>query len=760
LIENVSRKFNVQIQLNRETLPEIDFRTDQVRDKSSVVNNEKSVAMNTMDKPTIEVNTPSIVFPEKEKIPEEVIVETSSIRVQVGLLDKLMNLIGEMVLTRNQVLQYAKQSEDNDFLKLTQRLDLITSELQDNVMKTRMQPIGNIFSKFQRVVRDLARDLDKKIDLNIVGAETELDKSLIEAIKDPLTHIVRNSCDHGIETPHERKTKGKNELGHIGLKAFHEGGQIIIEIDDDGKGLDPERLKSKAIEKGIITKDRASLMNEKEAQELIFHPGFSTAAQVTSVSGRGVGMDVVKTNIEKVGGSIELNSKNGLGTQIKLRIPLTLAIVPAMIIKSQNHNFAIPQLRLQELLRVDLEEDKNKIENLQGKNFFRLRNVLLPLVSCTELMGIKSLDQRTIINIVVLQGEGHLFGLVVDEILDTADIVVKPLPSFLKKVDLFSGATIMGDGSVALIIDTEGIAANAHFSQKSSDQQNHKFSSENDKKIMNRSVFSEYLTFYLFDRAIYAIPLVLVNRLEEFKRNQIEYSAGEVFVKYRDGLLPLIFMDNVVLGNSVNIKDLDTVNVVVISKNNRVYGLVVESIVDILLTDKEIISLIKEKQGLMGTIVVNDKDVLTVVDSYKIIDKVLGIETTKPIKTKKKARILLAEDTAFFIKQITKVLVEAGHEVEHAENGQEAIKILENYSNKHFDLVISDIEMPVLNGFELAQNIRKKTDFKQIPLVALTTRFKDSDQEMGRSVGFDYYLEKLKSDELLNTVNEIMGVRQ
>lgn len=687
--------------------------------------------------------------------------EATSIRVQVSLLDKLMNLVGEMVLTRNQVLQYAKTNDNGDLSKLTQRLDIVTTELQDNVMKTRMQPIGNVFTKFQRLVRDLSKDLGKSIELHIHGAETELDKSLVEAIKDPLTHIVRNACDHGLETSAQRIASGKNSVGNIHLKAFHEGGQIIIEVSDDGAGLDPEKLKAKALQKKIITPEQAAHLNTQEAHELIFLPGFSTAEQVTAVSGRGVGMDVVRTNVEKVGGTIEIASKMRLGTTIRLRIPLTLAIVPAMIIRTGEENFAIPQIKLQELLRVDTEENSHRIEHLQGQKFYRLRDQLLPLLSSHKIMHPESTRKDpSVFNIVVLNADPHPYGLVVDEIKDTADIVVKPLPNFLKRGDIFSGATVMGDGSVSLIVDTQGIAQHSMF-KKSVATEAVKVRSEDKKSEVNiRTVEAEYLIFDLNSKTNYAIPLALVFRLEEFKPSQIEQSGDEYFVKYRGGLLSLINTSSFLGKNSsIMSGENDNVFVVVVSKNNRYFGFVVNSIVDIVTSPQEITPQVKDQYGLLGNLILESQKVLTVIDGYSLIDLATGKPPIKSIKAKTKASILLLEDTAFFVKQITRTLTAAGHEVVHAENGEEGFKVLDASDPSRFHLIVSDIEMPKLNGFEFAQKVRAHPKHKKIPMIALTTRFRLDDQAKGKEVGFNIYLEKLKPDELIQGIDQIMGGR-
>jgi two-component system, chemotaxis family, sensor kinase CheA len=386
----------------------------------------------------------------------------SSIRVDVVLLDKLMNLVGELVLARNQILQFSNGKEDVGLIAPSQRLNLITTELQEGVMKTRMQPIGNIWSKFPRTVRDVATMCGKQVRIEMEGKETELDKTIIEAIKDPLTHIVRKSVDHGIETPPKRVAAGKSAEGRLSLRAYHEGGQVIIEISDDGAGLDPEKLRRKAVEKGLITPEQSARMSEREATNLIFLPGFSTADKVTNVSGRGVGMDVVKTNIDKIGGTVDVQSKPGTGTTVRMKIPLTLAIIPALIVTNGGERYAIPQISLLELVRLEGEDAKKRIELIQGVPVYRLRGRLLPLVHLDRELRVdpsaKDPSEVDAVNIVILQADDRQFGLVVDHINDTEEIVVKPLGKQLKGIRTFAGSTIMGDGRVALILDVLGIA--------------------------------------------------------------------------------------------------------------------------------------------------------------------------------------------------------------------------------------------------------------------------------------------------------------
>ncbi len=392
----------------------------------------------------------------------------TSIRVDVRLLDMLMDQVGELVLARNRIMQFSTIQEDRGLLTAYQRLDLITSELQEGVMRTRMQPIGTIWNKFPRVVRDLARECGKKVDLIMDGEETELDRTLIEAIRDPLTHLVRNAVDHGFEKPEARLLSGKSETGQLFLRAFHEGGQVIIEIADDGGGIDPQRIVRRAMERNLITAAQATQISQGEIIDLLFRPGFSTAEIVTNVSGRGVGMDVVKNNIEKINGTIDIQSQVGKGSTIQIKIPLTLAIIPALIIRCAGDRYAIPQASLLELVRLEGDAAGAKIETIQGAPVYRLRGKLLPLVYLHEALphedGTSKQPARKgnhVVNIVVLQADGRQFGLVVEHVLDTEEIVVKPLGKQVKDIAEFSGATIMGDGNVALILDVLGLAHRA-----------------------------------------------------------------------------------------------------------------------------------------------------------------------------------------------------------------------------------------------------------------------------------------------------------
>ena len=542
-----------------------------------------------------------------ERNPEELAASRShlaesAIRVDVNLLDKLMNLVGELVLCRNQILEMAASQSDTGFVATSQRLNLLTTELQEGVMKTRMQQIRTIWSKFPRVVRDMSGTLGKQVELVMEGEETELDKTLIEAIADPLTHLVRNCIDHGIELPEQRAAAGKPPAGRLFLRAFHESGHVNIEISDDGGGIDPETIKSQAIERGLMSSEKASRVSDREALNLIFLPGLSTAKQVTNLSGRGVGMDVVRSNIEKISGTIDIYSTLGAGTTFKLKIPLTLAIIPTMVIASGGDRYAIPQVSLLELVRLEGEQARQGIEMVHGAPVHRLRGKLLPLVYLNRELKIEPdpndeqnghhrhherqtsnhPDNTNTLNIVVLQSGDKPFGLVVDAINDTQEIVVKPLGKQLKGIPYFAGATIMGDGKVALILDVAGLAQSAHLVSEDRD----KALTQEAQKLQQQSENRQMLLLFLGpDNSRMAIPLSSVARLEEFPQNSVERTGSQEVIQYRDQILPLIRLDSMFSNGgyySPQKTEEETLQLVVVSlKEDKNVGLVVENILDI-----------------------------------------------------------------------------------------------------------------------------------------------------------------------------------
>ncbi|MGH9744887.1 MAG: chemotaxis protein CheW [Candidatus Acidiferrales bacterium] len=519
-----------------------------------------------------------------------------TIRVGVNLLDKLMTLVGELVLGRNQLLQLANTSRDAGLQAVSQRMNLIATELQEEVMKTRMQPIGNIWSQFPRTVRDVALGCGKQVNIEMVGKETELDKTIIEAIKDPLTHLVRNSVDHGIELPEVRAKVGKDPAGRLTLRAFHEGGQVIIEISDDGAGLNVERIRQKAVERGLITAEQAPRMSEREIFSMIFLPGFSTAAKITNVSGRGVGMDVVKTNVEKIGGTVDLQAALGRGTTVRVKIPLTLAIIPALIVTCAGDRYAIPQVSLLELVRLEDTKAVTGIELVHGVPVHRLRGRLLPVVYLRRELQVSRKDaaksEDDAINIVVLQADGRQFGLVVDAINDTEEIVVKPLRKQLKTLKTFAGASIMGDGKVALILDVLGLAQRASVVSETKEHAERAAAEAASSAAQKRS----YLLFSGPDGAHMAIPLDTLARLEELPGSQVEKTGTRWVAQYRGQILPLVNLSHALQERRTRRRSAefdaasnpDRYQVLVCDHNGHRAGLVVERIVDIVEDSAEV----------------------------------------------------------------------------------------------------------------------------------------------------------------------------
>jgi two-component system, chemotaxis family, sensor kinase CheA len=528
----------------------------------------------------------------------------NNVRVSIGLLDKLMNLVGELVLARNQVLQISSGREETMLIAASQRLNLVTSELQEEVMKTRLQSINTVWQKFPRVVRDVAHDLGKKVRLELEGKDTELDRTIIEAIKDPLTHLVRNSVDHGIESPDARRAAGKPEEGVLLLKAWHEGGQVNIEIRDDGRGIDLARVKAKAVERGLVLAEQAARMPDREACLLIFAAGLSTAEKVTNISGRGVGMDVVKTNIERISGTIDIQSTFGQGTTIRIKIPLTLAIIPALMVYAGGERFAIPQVSLVELLRVEAAQARQSIETVMDAPVYRLRGHLLPLVRLAQALHLPgdTAGADDAVNIVVVQSDGQQFGLIVDRVSDTQEIVVKPLGKHLKSVAVFAGASVLGDGQVALILDVIGLARETQLFTTARDKSAATAKAAAVAPVAKRRL----LLFTLDDEHRVALDLATVGRLEKFARARVERVGLREVVQYRDSLMNLVRLSDWLGYGARDGEDADPLQVVVYAESGRNTGLVVGRILDIV---EEVVRLQTDgaRPGVLGRAIIQGR---------------------------------------------------------------------------------------------------------------------------------------------------------
>jgi len=668
----------------------------------------------------------------------------ANIRVAVGLLDKLMDLVGELVLTRNQILQFNTEREDAALNATSQRLNLITTELQEGVMKTRMQPIGVVWNKLPRVVRDIAVTLGKGVQLVMDGAETELDRTIIEAIKDPLMHLVRNSCDHGIESPEIRLRAGKPAQGLLTLRAYHEGGQVNIEIGDDGAGIDVARVKQKAVDNGLLRLEQADKLSDREALCLIFEPGLSMAKTVTNISGRGVGMDVVKSHIEKIGGVVDVTSRIGEGTTVKIRIPLTLAIIPGLVITSGGERFVIPQVSLLELIRLEGDSAGKHIEHVHGTPVYRRRGSLLPITYLNEVLGLKSADKAEAVSMVVLQAEDRQFGLVVDGINDTQEIVVKPLGKQLKGLTLYAGATIMGDGRVALILDVLGIGQRSGVFGESREQ-----ARVSDKQKTQSDIEQQRLLLFRsgsFDRL--AVPLSLVARLEEFPLSAIEHAGGGQVVQYRNRILPLVSLRAVLEPGVPNQSQLaDPVQVVVFNDGDRSVGMVVDQILDVA---EEAVTVRQKssRKGLLGSAVVG-KRVTDFLDLNAIIHASEGNWDQSTDGQGSGKRILVADASAFSRGMVRGSLDMAGHVVLEAANLDEALRRLEQ---QPIDIVVTALDLPPDGSAALLAVIRSRPEWKNIPVMAVADATDHILASAVRTAGFHDCHAKTDSVSILESV--------
>lgn len=686
-----------------------------------------------------------------EPVVKDSAVASQSIRVSVDLLENLMVTVSELVLTRNQLMQIARGQKDNPFASPLQRLNHVTSELQEDVMRTRMQPIGNAWSKLPRIVRDLSIELGKKIDLQMLGAETELDRQVLELIKDPLTHMVRNSADHGIEVPAERLRVGKPEMGTILLHAHHEGGHIVIEISDDGKGLAIDKIKEKIVQNGLASESEMASMSSQQIMQFIFKPGFSTATKVTSVSGRGVGMDVVRTNIEKIGGTIDLHSTQGKGSRFIIKIPLTLAIVSALIVECGGERFAIPQISVVELVHAS-SNSEYRIERINSTPVLRLRNRLLPLVSMRNVLqlGEENIKENDTAFIIVIQVGSMAFGIIVDRVFDTEEIVVKPVAPILRNISIFSGNTILGDGSVVMILDPNGIAARAGKVHTETEAAQHAAQAAQAAKAGAKQ---SLLLFKAGDEAPKAVPLSLIARLEEIDLKTVEYSDHKPVVQYRGKLMPLVPIDaNMQLGKE------GMQPILVFNDKNRSMGLIVDDIVDIV-EEHFHVDLSAKRQGFLGSAIINGK-ATEIVDTGFYLSQAysdwFGVDEESAFGEEAQKRVLLVDDSPFFRNLLSPLLTVAGYTVTSVENPVQALKLEE--SGDDFDIIISDIEMPEMNGFDFASKIRNGGGrWAGKPMIAMSSHATPRDFDRGRQVGFTDYVAKFNREGLLEALRQSLS---
>lgn len=678
-----------------------------------------------------------------------------TVRISVSLLDGLMNLAGEMVLGRNQLLRISAATAreargfalgQDGLAGVVQDIDNITSELQRTIMRARLQPVGGLFGKFTRIVRDLGQKLGKDIRLETVGEDVELDRTLIEGLSDPLTHLIRNSADHGIEPPEVRVRAGKPASGLVRISAAHLAGRVQIEVRDDGRGLDADKLKAKAVEKGLITADQAARLSEQEAWQLIFAPGFSTAAVVSDVSGRGVGMDVVKTNIERLGGRVEIQSALGQGLAIIIRLPLTLAIIPALIVGCGDRRFAVPQLNLEEIVRPGAERP---LEKFGGSCIIRLREELLPVINLSELLGLPdTLTASAPGFVLILTLDNRRFGLQVEQIADTEEIVVKPLGKHLQSTSLYSGATFLGQGEIALILDLAGIAAGRLPAETTAARK---------KSDSTTLVASERVLLFNDDTPeTFALHIANIGRIEKIRSSCIERIGGHDYLRQKDGptLRLLRIQDHLPVTAAGPLAE--EVHIIVPRLVHHPVALIATRILDATdLPEGALDTVSLRAPGILGTASLDNR--LTILLDLYGLNRAAGIEIDSPRRPDLgRLRVLLAEDTAFFREAVRRSLQDLVHTLDIAEDGEAAWQRLQKGT---YDLLVTDLEMPRLNGFELTARIRADARLKTLPVICLSARDTDEFHERARVAGIDHYETKLDRERLCKAINQLLTPR-
>ena len=687
--------------------------------------------------------------------------KASTLRIQVELLDRLMTLIGELTLVRNQSLLMFGEEAGRP-RRILQRLNGVTSELQETVLQTRMQPVGNLFGKFPRVVRDLGRQLGKQIEVTMVGREVELDKTILEQLSDPLTHLVRNSVDHGIETPEQRTALGKPPTGQITLTARHGDGQVHIEIRDDGRGINPEAVRAKALSLRLKTKAELDRMSQRELMSLILLPGFSTAGQVTDVSGRGVGMDVVKTNLESLEGTLTIDSQLDFGTAMRLRVPLTLAIIPCLMIVVDGQRYAVPQREVVEV--VCLHPDMpGRIEQAFDTEVYRLREHLLPIIRLREVLmrrhpftaqtkaeilrahAAGQCEPAGVQYIVVVRHEGRQYGLLVNEVRGTEEIVVKPMQATMKRVKIFSGATILGDGCVALIANVAGIVDHARIS----------FVPEMivaaPKTVRDAAEAHRVLLFEYGPQEQFALPLLQIRRIESFDPGRIQRVGEQQYVAVEGVATRIVRLDRVLKVSAC--QDSPGMHLVLAKFAREPVGLLISRIVDSDSLAIELQPCPEQGPGVLGSAIVRGRLTLFL-DMHYLLEQLFGPEQVvvdRGISTRE-ARVLLIDDTPFFREAVGRYLTAAGLAVTTAVDGQDGLAKADAGA---FELIVCDLEMPVLDGWGFAQQVRRR-GFAG-PLLALSSLSKAQHADRAKACGFDHYEEKLQPDRLVRTVTQMLA---
>jgi two-component system chemotaxis sensor kinase CheA len=749
--------------------------------------------------------------PSSDSVSPQASAADETLRVNVELLETLMNLAGELVLSRNQLRAAVDQNNTQALTTANQRINQVTSELQDVIMQTRLQPIGTVFSKFPRVVRDMSITLGKDIQVDIQGKDVALDKSLIEGLSDPLTHMVRNAVDHGIESAEERLRAGKKQRGSLRIEARHEAGHVVVEIEDDGKGIDPRRVAQAAISKRLVTSEKILAMSDRDKLSLIFLPGLSTVQKVSDISGRGVGMDVVKTNLDRIGGKVEITSEIGKGTLFSIKLPLTLAIIPSLIVSVEEERFAIPQINIEELLHLRAEDVKRRIEVVGSSEVLLLRDRILPLVRFDQVLGItptymdpatghREIDRRvnladrrsprhgltgddgtpqagaseadiamrrrtdgrrqsaaSSIEIAIVTTGTMSYGLVVGEFHDTEEIVVKPLGRQFKSLREYAGATILGDGMVALILDIPGLAMKAELTSLSGTTRAADLAQEAERERLQDS--HALLLFHNAPDEVCALPLESVQRLERITPLQLEQAGGRRTMQYRGVSLPLV-----TLSDAARVKYIDEATelaVLVCNVHGRDVGLLGTRPVDVIETRALIDQATHRQTGIAGSAIINERTTL-IVDLFELIDSLYpewaaARAVQHPVQAGSESiTVLLAEDSDFFRAQVKRFLEEDGLAVLDAPDGEAAWELLvENLGR--VCIVVTDIEMPLLNGIGLARRIRADDRTSRLPIIAVTSLAGAEEVATGKAAGIDDYQIKLDRDQLLASVHSFIA---
>lgn len=692
-------------------------------------------------------------------------VHNESIRVTVHLLDKLMNLSGELVLGRNQLLQAQGSGNEKGVAVASARLNQVVSEMQEAIMQTRMQPVGSLFQRFPRVVRDLAGKLGKRCRLEIEGRGVDLDRSILEALSDPLTHLVRNAVDHGMERPDERIAAKKDPEGVVQMVAAQQGGNVRITITDNGRGIDPLKLRKKAVEKGVISAAEAQAMTDREAIHLIFAPGFSTAEKVTDVSGRGVGMDVVRSNIEKLGGHVDVQSTIGRGTTIAITIPLTLAILPAMVLTSGNLRYVLAQANVAELVRIRGAEAAERIVCMDGREVLRLRGHVLPLLRLCRVLGEQPAEGHDAAATIVVVETGNIrYGLVVDAPPDAEEIVVKPLGRHMKGRIEYAGATILGDGRVAMILDAAGIAEAGRLA--ATDDAEHLEKAGSAAEAVEST---DMVLFRNHPAETFAVPLGLVDRIQRVQSAELNEVGGRLVYAEGDRVLPIVRLERVLQAQPAG--EAERLSVLVLRVGAERFGVVAPVVEDIRSLAVRVDDRTLVETGVLGSFQMQDRtvrmlDVTTVARQALPQLFVARQEEVQAVQAQQKGkadaeprgpvRVLFAEDTKFFREHVSKTLRDAGFEVVAAADGDLAWRELAQ-DGASFDVVVTDVQMPNCDGLELTRRIRRSEKHRDLPIVALTSLSSAEDESEGVNAGVNAYLVKLDDAALVRSVKQYSG---